>query len=138
MDRAAFWILAFCHRSRFALRSMISIVAISSVIFAQSTRFIGTWHPPHRRKGLRGVVLRIVQGSRGLEGTIHFWDPGTDHESIMLNPKLEGDSFVFDVDDDYVKGKLTFSMTVNQDGKVARLSGLGGEMLFDFRLNKAP
>lgn len=103
---------------------------------ASAQRLIGTWRPPHWKKGYRGVVLHIVPSEEGIEGTVHFWDPGSDHESTMLNPKLEGNTFLFDVDDDYA-GKLTFSMTVNETGKVAALSGHGREMLFDFALYKA-
>jgi len=109
-----------------------------TLVSAQVSQFIGIWQQPHWKKGNRGVVLRIFQGAHGLEGTIHFWDPGADHESTMLNPKVEGNAFVFDVDDDYVKRKLSFSMTVNKSGTVAALSGHGGELLIDFTLNKVP
>jgi len=128
----------FHRQSRFALCLTVSVLALTTMISAQSSQFIGTWQQAHWKKGNRGIVLRIVQGAHGLEGTIHFWDPGADHESTMLNPKLEGNAFVFDVDDDYVKSKLSFSMTVNKSGKVAALSGHGGELLIDFTLNKVP
>ena len=42
----------------------------------------------------------------------------------------------FDVDDEYVKGKISFWMTVQKDGKLALVKGSGGEMLLDFKVVK--
>ncbi len=103
----------------FALRSSISVLIFSSILVAQSTLFVGTWRPPrwepHRYN--RGIVFRIVQNEHGLGGTVHFYDPRSDHESIMVKPKLSGGTFAFDVEDDYLNGRLSFWMTVRKAEK---------------------
>jgi hypothetical protein len=123
-----------------ALRSTISVLVLCSILVGQSTPFLGTWRPPHWKphRHNRGIVFHIVQNEHGVGGAVHFYDPHSDHESIMLNPKLSAGTFAFDVDDEYVGRKLWFSMTVERDGKSADVKGGGGEMLLDFKLLKQP
>ena len=127
-------------RCVFALRSSISVLVFSSILVAQSTLFVGTWRPPHWKTNRQnhGIVFHIVQNEHGLGGTVHFYDPRSDHESIMLNPILSERTFAFDTEDDYLKGRLSFSMTVEKSGKNAVVKGSGGEMLLDFKLVKQP
>ena len=119
---------------------MVSVLALCSVLFGQTTPFLGTWQPqdwkPDRRN--RGIVFHIVQNGNGLGGTVRFYDRHSDHESIMVNPKLSARTLAFDVDDEYVGAKLRFSMTVDGNGKSAVVKGGGGEMVLDFKLVKQP
>jgi hypothetical protein len=123
-------------RVRLSVIVLLSTWLFPSTIVGQLNSFVGTWRPAHWKPDGRnlGIVLHIVQGQHGLIGTVHFWDPYSDHESTMLNPRLTGRTFSFDVDDDYVKGKIMFWMTVQKDGKTALVKGSGGEMLLDFKL----
>jgi hypothetical protein len=104
----------------------------------QSTVFIGNWQPAHWNSNRRhlGIVFLIGQNDAGLVGKVHFYDPRSEHESIMLNPKVSGETLAFEVDDDYVKSRINFSMTVEKGGKSAVVKGRGGEMIFDFKVAK--
>jgi hypothetical protein len=115
-------------------------MALSSSALNQPQAFAGRWKPPtwgtHRAN--LGIVLQITSNDDSLSGKVEFHDPHSEHVSQMLDPRLVGNVFTFYVDDEYVKGKLTFSMTLERGGKRARVHGAGGEMLLDFELARVP
>jgi hypothetical protein len=101
-------------------------------------QFVGRWQPAgwgdHRRN--LGIVLTIAEKEGKISGTVRFHDPHSEHESQMVNPELREEVFTFDVDDQYVGRKLSFTMTIEGHGKRARVRGSGGELILDFRLVK--
>jgi hypothetical protein len=111
---------------------------ISERLPVQSTVFIGDWRPTRWKTNRRrlGIVFVIWQSDAGLVGKVHFYNPRSEHETAMLNPKVNGETLAFEVDDNYVRRKIDFSMTVQKGGKSAVVTGRGGEMIFDFEVTK--
>lgn len=102
---------------------------VSVLAWAQADIFSGTWESPQWKLGQRGIVVRISSEAK----TIHFFDPHSDHESLIHNFKTEGDTATFDVEDEYVGQRITFRMTVDKRGS-ALLKGFTRESSFDVPL----
>lgn len=122
------------------LTYIASAFVCPTTLFAQSTLFIGNWKPANwNPKGRnRGIALHIERNLGALQGTVYFCDPRSEHEAVMLNPKLSGEAFTFDVRDDYVGTPLSFSMTVETRDKTAAVNVSSGEMFLDFKLVQQP
>ena len=113
---------------------------ISARPAAQPTIFTGNWRPARWKPNRHhlGIVLHIDQNDAGPRGTVHFYDPYSEHESIMLKPRVSGKTLAFDVDDDYAKRKISFSMIVEKGGKSAVVKGSSGEMILELKVVKQP
>jgi hypothetical protein len=126
---------------RMVVAVIVALVLVCpATVIAQSSPFVGNWRPikwhPHGRN--LGIVLHIAQEHGELAGTIHFYDPSSEHESVMLNPRVSGKTFTFDVEDEYVKERCSFSMIVEERDRSAVVKYRGREILLDFKLVKEP